>query len=142
MSTLSPIEFEVLQAVAANDDAENLERVFTLIKSFHSAISLAEIADAIEDLLEKGFLRPRRGGDHANERSSIDTSVVWRDRFEMTPNGRKAWSSANQESIGTSRPTAAPLFGAWKDIAVDIPFEVFKQNRREMWGDSSEDAEG
>ena len=126
---VSATEWAVLNATA--DDVEDLEQIY---RSVHhespTAPRLPDVADAVRSLVEKGFLAPRMG-ENGGPPAADDLSFIWKARFEVTPRGRAAWESS-APVVDEPRPERPSLFGVWKDIAVDIPFEVFKENRREM----------
>jgi hypothetical protein len=138
--TLSPVELEVLNSAA--DDAENLEQVYKLCQHATSPITLTEIAESVRCRIEKGLLAPRADENGRPISQVGDPSLIWRAWFEMTPLGREAWASSSRGTTSDPLPPRASRFGAWKDIAVGVPVDVFQENRREMWRASDGDARG
>lgn len=131
MESLNPAEWEVLNATA--DDPENLERIFRMLRDSSPSITLSEVADAVHTLVEKGLLAARgeAGGQPLPLTSNLGyVSRAW---FAMTPRGREAWvAHAPEKSSATTIPSGRFHFGAWKDIAVDIPLEDFQEAGHEM----------
>lgn len=127
---VSATEWAVLNATAG--DVEDLEQIYRSVHH-HSptAPRLPEVADAVRSLVEKGLLAARLGADGGSP-APDDLSFVWKAQFELTPPGRDAWRSSEQvdDAPGPGRPSR---FGAWKDIAVDVPLGAFEENRREMF---------
>ena len=131
MESLTPTEWEVLNATA--DDPENLEQIFRMVRDSSPSIPLSEVADAVLTLVEKGLLAAR--GEEGGQPMLLTTDLgyVWRAWFAMTPRGRETWvAHAPGKSSATAIPSGRIYFGAWKDIAVDIPLEDFQEARHEM----------
>lgn len=128
---VSATEWAVLNATA--DDVEDLEQIYRSVH-LHSptAPRLPEVADAVRSLVEKGLLAAQMG-EAGGSPAPDDLSSVWKARFALTPPGRAAWESS-APVVDEPRPERPSLFGAWKDIAVDVPLEAFEENRREMSG--------
>ena len=131
MESLNPAEWEVLNATA--DDPENLERIFRMLRDSSPSITLSEVADAVHTLVEKGLLAARGEAGGQPLPLTSDLGYVWRTWFAMTPRGREAWvAHAPEKSSATTIPSGRFHFGAWKDIAVDIPLEDFQEAGHEM----------
>jgi hypothetical protein len=131
MESLNPTEWEVLNATA--DDPENLERIFRMLRDSSPSITLSEVADAVHTLVEKGLLAARGEAGGQPLPLTSDLGYVWRAWFAMTPRGREAWvAHAPEKSSATTIPSGRFHFGAWKDIAVDIPLEDFQEAGHEM----------
>ena len=131
MESLNPTEWEALNATA--EDPENLEQIVRMLRDSSPSITLSEVADAVHSLVEKGLLavRGEEGGQPLPLTS--DLGYVWRAWFAMTPRGREAWvAHAPGKSSASTIPSGRISFGAWKDIAVDIPLEDFQEARHEM----------
>ncbi len=139
-ATLSPDELEVLNATA--DDFENLEQIFQSVRLAHPSTSLTVVAATVHTLVARDLLAPRADENGQPISRANDPSLVWRAWFEMTPLGREAWSSAGREAASAPRPSRKSRFGAWSDIAVDLPLDVFQETRREMSGGSGESPPG
>lgn len=101
MSCLTPLEWSVLNATA--DDAENLEQIYKVIAFEFSAenysrddpdafywrertppVLLADVADAVHSLLNRGLLQAR---------SESEDGCLWRSWFEPTAEGRRLWKA-------------------------------------------------
>jgi len=130
MKNLNRTEWEVLNAAA--DDAENLEQIFRMLHHASPSMLLSEVADAVKILVEEGFLEAR-GENGQPLPSPSDLDYVWRAWFTMTPRGKEAWRSHAPGGPSTGAvPPGRLSFGAWRDIAVDIPLEDFQRARHEM----------
>jgi hypothetical protein len=137
MATLSPIEWEVLNATAG--EVENLEQIHEHLKRARRTAMLSETADAIRSLVEEGFLAPKVDEHGLPVSEPIDPSVVWQAWFAMTPRGREAWE-ASKPATAIPDSGSRVYLGMFKGLIPDIPFEVFKGNRREMSRKYSEEA--
>jgi hypothetical protein len=102
---LTQLEWEILNAAA--DDVENLEQIYLSVRfefvgdgAIHvwrereTAVSLAELADAVRSLVERKLLLVRQ--DPAEPLSAGDLSYVWRSWFEPTPRGRDLWMAQSE----------------------------------------------
>jgi hypothetical protein len=116
MRQITSTEWLVLNATA--DDVENLEQIYRSL-AFESSedpdhpsdphayswrearptILLSEIADAIQSLVARGLLVPRR--DPAETSNPDDLSYVWRAWFEMSEAGRSLWAATAEPSRQT-----------------------------------------
>ena len=122
METLTPIEWQILRLTAG--EPENLEQIHDQLRNSPWQAPLADAADAVRSLVEKGIIAPR--AEEADE-----VSRIWKATFEPTIEGR--------EALAESRPSPPPGWpegriypGMFAGMMPDIPFEVFKKNRREM----------
>jgi hypothetical protein len=136
METLTSIERAVLSLTAA--EAEGLEQIYQEFQLTERAVPLADAADAVRSLLEKGLLSPRPSG---GEPSQTDMSRVWRARFEPTPKGR--------EIIERDRPKPPPGWpegriypGMFQGLIPDIRADELDETRREMWSNFPRDLPG
>lgn len=129
METLTPIEWKVLEVTAAGP--ENLEQIYE-----HLHVPLADTADAIQSLVSKGLLESK-GGDPPRVSEPDDPSRYWRSRFVPTSHGKEVLVASE------GRPPAKrrSLLGIYAGRIPDVPFEVFKENRREMSRKYAEDAD-
>jgi hypothetical protein len=133
METLTSIERAVLSLTAA--EAESLEQIYQEFQLTEQTVPLADAADAVRSLLEKGLLSPRLSDV---EPSQTDMSRVWRARFEPTPKGR--------EIIERDRPKPPPGWpegriypGIFQGLIPDISAEELDETRREMWSNFPRD---
>jgi hypothetical protein len=136
MSTcdLSPVEFEVMDATA--DDVENLEQIYKSCQLGPSRVLLTEVAKAVLGLVGRGLLDPVMDEEGEAIENPSDPGLVWKAWFRMTPEGRKCWEAyTHAEPLAATR---ASRFGAWKDIAPDVPLDEFIQTRQGMWGGGDE----
>jgi hypothetical protein len=134
MQNLTPIEWQVLRLTAVVP--ENLEQIHDQLRNLPGKAPLADAADALRSLVEKGILSPK-----AVENEHVDeVSRIWKATFEPTTEGR--------EALTESRPGPPPGWpegriypGMFAGMMPDIPFEVFKENRRDMSRKYSEDTD-
>ena len=121
MDTLTPVEWDVLRAVAAGPI--DLEGLYPRFQLGHRT-RLADLADALRHLADAGLIAPEPGPAPPD-----DPSVVWKARFAPTPRGEEAMGEAK----GTSADVRPSLFGIWKDEGIDLSLEDLAEVRREMW---------
>ena len=181
MQTLTPIEWQVLRLTAVVP--ENLEQIHDQLRNLPGKAPLADAADAVRSLVEKGILTPK-----ATENEQVDeVSRIWKATFEPTTEGREAltesrpgpppgwpegriypgmfagmmseistveidearrqmWENAPKDGDSprdperTSPVKRRSLLGIFAGRIPDIPFEVFKENRREMSRKYSEES--
>lgn len=126
METLTPIEWRVLEVTAGTPG--DLEHLY---QKLH--VPLADAADAVRSLVDKGLIGSKPD-DPANVPAPDDPSRYWRAKFEPTGQGQEILQSTEGKP-----PTRPSLFGVFAGRIPDIPFEVFKENRREMSRKYSED---
>ena len=131
METLTPIEWQILRLTAG--EPENLEQIHDQLRNPPWKAPLADAADAVRSLVEKGILAPR-------DEEADEVSRIWKATFEPTTEGR--------EALAGSRPSPPPGWpegriypGMFAGMMPDIPFEVFKENRREMSRKYAEDSD-
>jgi hypothetical protein len=126
METLTPIEWRVLEVTAGTPG--DLEHLYQRLH-----VPLADAADAVRSLVDKGLIESMPA-DPAAVAKPDDPSRFWRAKFEPTGQGQEILHSTE------GKPPARPsLFGVFAGRIPDIPFEVFKENRREMSRKYSED---
>ena len=135
METLTPIELQVLRLTAG--EPENLEQIYGHLRDSPLKAPLADVADAVRSLVEKRAIAPREEGPTPTD----EWGRLLRAAFEPTSKGREALSEA------TSGPPPPPGWpegriypGMFAGMIPDVPFEVFKENRREMSRKYGEDA--
>jgi hypothetical protein len=129
METLTPIERAVLDATSRVP--ENLEQIYQHLHAPPAAVPLAEAADAVWSLVRKGLIEPT-----SPERPpSDDPSVVWRSRLAATPRGRETLAGIPGQAWPKGQRATLGMF---QGLAPGVPFEVFKENRREMSGKYAE----
>jgi hypothetical protein len=109
MGLIDKLDWEILNATA--DDCENLEQIYRQIcfeiaetsdgktcvpeyRPITGAPLLSELGNHIRTLVEKGWLTVVRDEEGLPLNDLKDLSYVWRAWFDMTPDGRKAWESA------------------------------------------------
>jgi hypothetical protein len=136
MEILTSIERAVLSLTAA--EAESLEQIYQEFQLAERAVPLADAADAVRSLLDKGLLSPQRSGV---EPVQTDMSRIWRARFEPTPQGR--------EMIERDRPKPPPGWpegriypGMFQGLIPDISAEEIEETRRELWSNFPRDLPG
>jgi len=119
MSSLTQIEWLILNET--KDDSENLEQLYRALAFEFSPIHyqsnvpdayywresdppilLADIADAVRSLVEKGLLSVRHAPSDAP--ATNDVSYVWRSWFQASPEGR-AWCSAHEARFADTHLT-------------------------------------
>ena len=125
MTSLTPIEWQVLELTAR--EPENLEQIHEHLHRPPWTTRLADAADALRALVEKGMLSPR----HDEAPPPEDLSRVWKATFEPTPQGREVLSQV-RPGPPPGWPKGRVYLGMFEGLIPDIPFEVFKENRREM----------
>jgi len=100
----NPLELQVLNTTS--DDIENLEQIYRSLslefssqhfrpddptafywRAAHDGPSLADIANSLRSLIEKGLLEVRTE-DGRSTNSLTDLSVIWSAWFRATPAGR------------------------------------------------------
>lgn len=105
---------ELLILNAAADDPENLEQIYRAVslefspenyepdnpqayylRETRPPVPLADVADAVRSLAEKGLLRART--ESGGPQSLQDLTYVWRAWFELTPAGRKQLAESQAE---------------------------------------------
>ena len=119
METLTPIEWRVLEVAAGTPG--NLEHLYQRLH-----VPLADAADAVRSLVEKGLIESKPD-DPATAPKSDDPSRYWRAKFEPTGQGQEIL-----QATAGKPPARRSLFGIFAGRIPDIPFEVFKENRRDM----------
>lgn len=128
METLKPIKLRVLEATAGTP-------VEHLYQRLH--VPLADAASAVRSLVTKGILSTRSEGPPPAD----DVDRLLRSEFEPTTKGREALTEA-RPGPPPGWPEGRIYPGMFAGMIPDIPFEVFKENRREMSRKYSEDAYG
>jgi plasmid stabilization system protein ParE len=131
---LTETEREVLTLTA--EHPEDLEHIYQQLHKPTKPIALAEAADALRSLVDRGLLAPGDGPSDPAVPGPDDPSRFWKARFAMTPEGRAAWASS-RATHGEPKPVS--LFGIWKDIGLDLSREAIDELRREMWGNFPRD---
>ena len=132
MQTLTAIEWQVLRLTAV--EPENLEQIHDQLRNLPGKAPLADAADAVRSLVEKGVLSPKPA-----ENEQVDeVSRIWRAKFEPTTEGR--------EALTESRPGPPPGWpegriypGMFAGMIPEISDEEIREARREMWGDFPKD---
>jgi len=131
MAPLTETELAVLGVTAS--EARDLETIYEQLHVPPRPIPLAEAADAVRALVEKGLLSPRSA---EGEATPDDLSSVWKARFEPTPLAREVLP----EGPPPGWPPGRVYPGMFKGLIPNLPFEVFKENRREMAPKYGEDS--
>jgi hypothetical protein len=124
---LTATDWIILNAV---DDAQTLEQIYKRLRSTPSPIPLAEAADTIRSLVERGLLGFRLGDQDQPTCDLSDLSCIWKASFAVTSQGR--------ESLALPKPPAPAgrsRFGAWKEHGIDLKLEDLAEVRHEMWRD-------
>ena len=132
MQTLTPIEWQVLRLTAV--EPESLEQIHDQLRNPPWQAPLADAADAVRSLVEKGILLPRTGdSDQVDE-----ISRIWKATFEP--------STAGRDALTKSRPMPPPGWpegriypGMFAGMIPDISVEEIAEARREMWGNFPRD---
>jgi hypothetical protein len=132
MATLTPIELAVLDMMIRGP--ENLKPIH--LRLYESPTGAQRVADALRSLFEKGLLLPQTSGD---ERLLEDQSRISKTLFEPTPLGREIHAEEGPLPPPPGWPEGRVYFGMFRGLMEDIPFEVFKENRREMAGKYGEE---
>jgi hypothetical protein len=128
MATLTPIEQAVLNFTA--DESENLEQIYRSFSLTSQTIRLEDAADAVLSLVQKGLLAPVAEGEQQPVSESIDPRLVWKSCFGVTSRGRETLAAAPEVPEWVTKRRS--YFGVGEGMMPDIPFEVFKENRRDM----------
>ncbi len=130
MQTLTPIEWKVLRLTAV--EPENLEQIYDQLRNPPWKTPLAETADAVRSLVEKGILSPR-----AEDAEQLDdVSRIWKATFEPTAEGKQAISEETLEN-----PTRKSYFGVFQDRGIHVTREDIDESRREMWKNPPKDVD-
>ena len=122
---LTTTEWTILDAM---DDGENLEQIYQRLRHTPRSIPLAEAADTLRALVERGLLGFRLGHNDQPTCDLRDLSCIWKASFAVTPKGR--------ESLSLPKPPAPPgrsRFGDWKEHGIDLKHEDLAEVRQEMW---------
>jgi DNA-binding PadR family transcriptional regulator len=129
MQTLTPIEWQVLRLTAG--EPENLEQIHDQLRNPPWKAPLADAADAVRSLVEKGILAPR--AEDADE-----VSRIWKATFAPTTEGR--------EVLAEGRPSPPPGWpegriypGIFKGLVPSVTREDIDEIRREMWANFPRD---
>ncbi len=119
METLTPIERLVLEETSRGP--ETLEQIRD-----HLRLPLAEAADAVRSLVDRGMVSPRTKGEDVPQ----DLSRIWKAAFEPTSKGRDALAEVLPEPSPRARISA----GMFAGLIPPITAEEMDEARREMWG--------
>lgn len=128
METLTPIEWRVLEVTAGTPG--DLEHLYQRLH-----VPLADAANAVRSLVTKGILSTRSEVPPPAD----DVDRLLRSEFEPTTKGREALTAA-RPGPPPGWPEGRVYPGMFAGMMPDIPFEVFKENRREMSRKYAEEA--
>ncbi len=132
MESLTPIEWQVLRLTAGVP--ENLEQIYDQLRNPPWEAPLADAADAVRSLVEKGILAPKAGAADTVD----EVSRIWKSEFEPTTEGREALIEA-QPSPPPGWPEGRIYPGMFKGLIPEITREDIDEVRREMWANFPRD---
>lgn len=133
METLTATELAVLSLTA--NQPEDLEHIYEHLHAPPRSIRLADAADAVKSLVEKGLLVSQLSEDGSLKK---DVSHLWKARFAATENAKNALSD-ERPSPPPGWPKGRIYPGMFKGMIPDLSAEEIDEARREMWSGFAED---
>jgi hypothetical protein len=129
MKILTPTEIAILDAFARPPGT--IGWIDRSRRKSIASLPQTEVSDALQSLVEKDLIAPRSMSD---EPPPDDLVRVWIARFELTSRGRELLAEEGPLPPPSGWPDGQAHYGMFRGLIPEIPFEVFKENRREMAG--------
>ena len=126
MSTLTQTEKAVLGVTSSHP--ADLEHIYESLHAPPRSMRLADVLDAVRSLVENDLLAAQASGDGS---TTEDVSRLWKAWFEATETAKEVLRD-ELPSPPPGWPKERVYAGMFEGMIPDIPFEAFKENRREM----------
>jgi hypothetical protein len=135
MATLTPIEMAVLHMTVRGP--EKLEPIYQRLYKSPTGVQREDVADVLRSLVEKGLILPLPSGD---EPLPEDQGHGCEGQFEPTSRGLAIHAEEGPLPPPPGWTGGRIYLGVLRGLMPDTPFEVFKENRREMAGKYGEES--